>query len=101
LDLKGPHYNSDEGEQSQQAFSSWKQQKCSREKRAERVGIAYPNLGKRLEGDAKLASLFLLHFPAATLEGTVATFSDNHLRATFAAEVHFPDLIGHESLLLF
>jgi hypothetical protein len=45
--------------------------------------------------------LFLLHFAAATLDGTGATFGDNHLRAAFAAEVHLPNLICHESLLLF
>jgi hypothetical protein len=49
----------------------------------------------------KNVSLFLLHFAAATLDGTGATFGDNHLRAAFAAEVHLPDLICHESLLLF
>jgi hypothetical protein len=45
--------------------------------------------------------LFLLHFAAATLDGTGATFGDNHLRAAFAAEVHLPDLVCHESFLLF
>ena len=45
--------------------------------------------------------LFLLHFADATLDGPGATFGDNHLRAAFAAEVHLPDLICHESLLFF
>ena len=90
------------GESSRNRLSHHRHNKSIQEdKETGRVGTAYPNSGKLLESNGKPALSFLLHFAAATLDGTGATFGDNHLRTAFAAEVHFPDLICHESLLLF
>ena len=46
-------------------------------------------------------SLLFLHLGAAALDRAGAAFSHDHLRAAFAAEIHFPELIGHEFFLLF
>ncbi len=46
-------------------------------------------------------SLLFLHLGATALDRAGAAFGDDHLRAAFAAEIHLPELIGHESFLLF
>ena len=45
--------------------------------------------------------LLFLHLGTAALDRASATFGHDHLRAAFAAEVHFPELVGHEFFLLF
>ena len=45
--------------------------------------------------------LLFLHLGAAALDRARAAFGDDHLRAAFAAEIHLPELVGHECVLLF
>ena len=47
-----------------------------------------------------MLKLLLLHLSATALDRAGAAFGDDHLRPTFAAEIHFPKLVGHESFLL-
>jgi hypothetical protein len=48
---------------------------------------------QRTEGEALL---LFLHLGAAAFHRAGATFGNDHLRAAFAAEIHFPELIGHK-----
>ena len=66
------------------------------EKREGQAALALLNSvsGKK----ARRAELLLLHFTPATLYGAGSSFSHDHLRTAFAAEIHFPKLIGHTDI---
>jgi hypothetical protein len=70
------------------------------ETRKKRRGVRAGQPCPKRELFAASFSLLFLHFCPTALDGAVTAFGNNHLRATFAAKVHLPELIGHGSFLL-